>query len=128
MTSGIRVCESHIQASLPLTNQHPEVTNSLRRWQLFRGTFCLPLSCASSAICAALDGHWGHDCGLGFPSLLRPEVTAQTDLQPTDWHHGLVTKQCCLNTAQKEENSFLRLNIMFEGQGLYAQPPGKGVS
>lgn len=78
MTSGIRVCESHIQASLPLTNQHPEVTNSLRCWHLFRGTFRLPLSCASSAIRAALDGHRGHDCCLGFPSLLHPEVKART--------------------------------------------------
>lgn len=128
MTSGIRVCESHIQASLPLTNQHPEVTNSLRCWQLFRGTFRQPLSCASSAIRAALDRHRGHDCCLGFPSLLHPEVKAQSDLQPAHWYQGSVTKQCCLNTAQKEENSFLRLNIVFEGQGLYAPPPGKGVS
>lgn len=109
MTSGWRVYESHIQTSLPLMNQHPEVANSLLHQLLIRGTFCQPPGAINAAwcrhFCPAPSSSCSSACFQLLPSTPIPLSRRRIWYSTYTWvpqELTGVTKHCCLNSAQKK--------------------------
>lgn len=104
VTSRLRVYESHIQTSLPLMNQHPEMANSLLHQLLFRGTFHQPLKLCLSGNTAAQDGLLSKACG--FPTLLHPARAHRGQrfwLLASKWLLGTAHKAAALQFCPERE-------------------------